>query len=69
MSVTQWGGMKAWPVDFAGYADANPIIRRIDALRPNVMTGSEDLCWAAWEIEQLEKMLNGVDCCAQVQFA
>lgn len=55
----KWGGMKAWPVDFSGFTDADAIIARIDELRPRVMTGSEDLCWAAWEIEQLEAMLYG----------
>lgn len=53
--------MKAWPVDFSGFTDSGAIIARIDELRPQVMRGSVDLCWAAWEIEELEQMLRADD--------
>lgn len=53
--------MRAWPVDFAGFSTAEQVIDRIHALTPLVWRGHEDLCWAAWEIEQLSAMLGTAD--------
>lgn len=54
-STDRW--MLAWPVDFAGFDNSLSIIERIEQLLPLVRTGCEDLCWASWEIEQLQSLL------------
>lgn len=56
-----WRPMRAWPVDFAGFSTAEQVIDRIHALTPLVWRGHEDLCWAAWEIDQLTAMLGNAD--------
>ncbi len=52
------GPLKAWPIDFAGFATADEITARIEALQPRVRRGHEDICWAAWEIERLTALLH-----------
>ena len=49
--------MKAWPVDFAGFASIDEVLDRIAVLEQQVSRGHEDICWAAWEIEQLNILL------------
>ncbi|CAN7523464.1 hypothetical protein LJR168_003753 [Pseudoxanthomonas sp. LjRoot168] len=50
---------RAWPVDFGGFTTFGAVVDRIDFLRPFVNRGHPDLCWAAWETENLVRLLNG----------
>lgn len=52
-----WRPMKAWPVDFAGFATAEQVRARLAEIEPLVLRGHEDICWAAWEVEQLRVLL------------
>lgn len=49
--------MKAWPVDFAGFTSAEQVRARLAVVEPRVRHGHEDICWAAWEVEQLRPLL------------
>lgn len=49
--------MKAWPVDFAGFVTAEQVRARLAEIEPLVLRGHEDICWAAWEVEQLRPLL------------
>lgn len=57
-SESTWRPLKAWPIDFAGFTTVDQIQARISELEPRVMRGHEDICWAAWEIEQLTELLH-----------
>lgn len=52
-----WHPMKARPVDFAGFTTAEQVQARLQEIEPLVLRGHEDICWAAWEAEQLRVLL------------
>lgn len=57
--MSGWAHYRTWPVDFSGFGTIDSIVERIEVLRPLVLRGHQDICWAAWEIENLDRLLHG----------
>lgn len=54
--------MRTWPVDFSGFTDVQAITERLEYLQTRVWRGHEDICWASWEVEQLNSILLDMQC-------